>query len=58
MTKPYNPTDYIEKARSKPGVEYEGSYQTTYDEFRKRHPWLLRWEGLKLAVSEWWCELR
>ena len=41
-----NPADYIPRARS----------ETTYDEFRKRHPWLLRWECFKLAVSEWWCE--
>ncbi|GAG06175.1 unnamed protein product, partial [marine sediment metagenome] len=27
---------------------------TTYEEFRKKHPWLLRWEGFKLTVSEWW----
>lgn len=29
---------------------------TDYELFQKRHPWLLRWEGLKLALSEWWCE--
>ena len=57
MKQEANPADYIPKARSTPGAEYEGSHQTTYDEFRKRHPWLLRWEGLKLAISEWWCEL-
>jgi hypothetical protein len=59
MKQEANPADYIPKARSTPGAEYEGSYEaTTYDEFRKRHPWLLRWEGLKLAISEWWHELR
>jgi hypothetical protein len=47
MKQQANPADYIPRARSK----------TTYDEFRERHPWLLRWEGLKLAISEWWCEL-
>jgi hypothetical protein len=30
---------------------------TTYDEFRKKHPWLLRWERFKLSVSEWWHSL-
>ena len=39
-----NPADYIPRARS------------TYDEFRKRHPFRMRWECFKLAVSEWWCE--
>ena len=39
-----NPADYIPRARS------------TYDEFRKRHPFRMRWEYFKLTVSEWWCE--
>lgn len=27
---------------------------STYDEFRRKHPWMLRWECFNLAVSEWW----
>lgn len=28
---------------------------STYVEFQRLHPWRLRWEGFKIAVSEWWC---
>ena len=44
MKQQANPADYIPRARS------------TYDEFRKRHPFRMRWEYFKLTVSEWWCE--
>ena len=31
---------------------------TDYEQFKTQHPWLLRWEGFKLALSEWWCARR
>lgn len=31
---------------------------STYEEFQQDHPWLLLWEGWKLAVSERWCQFK
>jgi hypothetical protein len=45
------PTSSCEPAPLTP-VQLED--QTTYGKFKSRRPWLLRWEGFKLAVSEWW----
>jgi hypothetical protein len=28
--------------------------ETDYERFQREHPWLLRWEGFKLTISEWW----